>query len=135
MKTWSQCCDEAGYDPKMTCPIREYVWYAYSNGNAASFKTEAEAKSFSKNIEKVVTPASKKEFDDHYAQQSALEVKANDIWYDAFRDEFNFLNQKTFTLCEEEAWSRGHASGRDEVYSYMLSIVDFAERIINENRT
>lgn len=50
------------------------------------------------------------------------------------KESFNYLNDKTFELCYNEAWNRGHAWGLNTVQDELTDIVDFVLDIIKANK-
>lgn len=66
----------------------------------------------------------------YYAQENAI----YEIWKNDMQAEFPNLNSRVFDLCLSTAYERGHSSGHDEVYNYMIEIARFAEEIIEASK-
>lgn len=128
MKTWKECCAEAGYDANSSIPELTYIYWAYKNGESKKFDTRSDAVKFSSNIEKVVNPESL------LAHITAKQVKndctsnAAAIWNIALREEYQKLSQKLFKLCYEKACelSEHYSPGYDGVAEAMVDVVEFA---------
>jgi hypothetical protein len=136
MKSFNEICREMGYTRGDSCPIpvlREF--FAYSNGVATKFQTEAEARKSSKLVEVVDCSAEARK--KWWAARMELEAKAAAIWFTALKEHWTTpcqalsfgLSEELFQVCYDEAYARGHANGYDEVENYMREIVDFALKI------
>jgi hypothetical protein len=122
-----------GVDPNIlteSSPTKDYIWYAYGGGMARAFKTEKEAKEFSKNIEKVETKESKQRYEDFWNIRSKVESIASDAFHADLRKEYSYLSDEIYNACYSQAYNRGHAYGYDEVASIIDDVVEFAEELI-----
>lgn len=128
MLTYKQCQDAVSSFP--TCPEKEYVWFAYHNGECKQFSSRKEALTFSENVERSEINA------EYYKEKLKLyyedQQRVVDYWFSEMRKEFG-IPDNIFDICYSEAYDRGHSSGYDEVYQHMLDIVEFAEKIIAAN--
>lgn len=131
MKTWSECCQEVGFDPEdFNPPEIEYSYYAYKEGKCSVFYTLVEARQYSSITEKVVDNNSKQKYDLYCSEYYIREAKASDVWEESLREEFSYLNNAVFQKCYSEAYDRGHSDGRNSVYYKMCDIVEFVEEIL-----
>ena len=130
MKTWNECCLEAGYDSSLTPPPIDKIWFAYKNGESKSFLSQEAAYSYSKLIEFVNEPKSKKAFDDFWAKQQHTIGIAVNIWYKSLREEYSYLSDVVFNLCYSKAYRDCHSSDRNEIANQLKSVVEFVKSII-----
>ena len=127
MISYAEC--EKAVSSFPTYPEKEYVWFAYKNGECQTFASRKEALTFSENVER--SEANKEQY------EALLKIyyddlqKVVDYWFSELRKEFN-VPDNIFDICYAEAYERGHACGYDEVYNYMIDIVSFAKRIMTE---
>ena len=56
-------------------------------------------------------------------------------WYDEVREDHSYLNDETFKLVYDKAYSDGHSCGHDEVQLYIDDIAEFAQKIIEANKS
>lgn len=131
MKTWSECCDEVGYDRLAKGPSKVYVYYGYKGGIGTAFPSEELAMEFSHLTEKVVDAFSEKAHDAFWADQIIAERKAYEVWQKSLESAFDYLTPSTFELCYKKAYEDGHATGYDAVYYAMEDISDFACKILS----
>jgi 4-hydroxy-3-methylbut-2-enyl diphosphate reductase IspH len=129
MKTYQECCDEVGYNKDAPYPVREYIFYAYENGQVIICNNEAEMKAY-KNHEKVVTEVSNRLFNLFIDNQTSLTQKAYEVWLNALRTEYQNLSDAIFNICYSEAYERSHSAGYNEVSNCMSSVVYFANRVL-----
>ena len=132
MKTWSQCCDEAGYsreEYKDAPKVRE-IYFAYKNGEVKRFTTKSEAKSFSSMVETLANSDDKAALDSFWKILREKESKAMGIWNDALKEEFDYLDTRLFNLCYDRAYVKCHGDGVDAVYYEMEDLVEFAHKIM-----
>ena len=111
-------------------PEKEYVWFAYHNGECKQFSSRKDALTFSENVER--SEVNKEIYEEKLKLYYENEQKVIDYWISEMRKEFG-IPSKIFDICYAEAYDRGHSYGYDEVYQHMLDIVEFAEKIIAAN--
>jgi hypothetical protein len=104
-------------------------WRAYKDGNFQIFNSSEEAHGFSKLVERYVDNQdeydfSKKNFDGWWSRVYAK-------WDAELRHEFDYLSDKIYAICYNEAYDRGHSAGYDEVASYMINASNFVEEIVH----
>lgn len=128
MKRFCQYLDDVGMDRSAECPEPIYEFYAYLAGECKKFKTLQEAKQYSSNTERVIV--NHKDQQEFWESRRILERKAFENWYTDLCQEYSHLPVSVFELCYEEAYSRGHAYGHDEVASCLVDVVHRAEAII-----
>ena len=128
MISWNEACSISGYDPKVSAPASEYIYFAYKNGECQSFTYLDDAKTFSDNTERGVS--NKDDIDAFWKKRRTLETKALNVWKNALREEYNHLSRDMFGICYSKAYEDGHHAGYDEVANYMNSSVEFAENIM-----
>ena len=108
-------------------PEKEYVWFAYKNGESKQFPSRKDALTFSENVERSeVNPEEYKEKLKLYYED---QQKVVNYWIAEMRKEFG-VPDNIFDICYSEAYDRGHAYGYDEVYHYMIDAVAFAEKVV-----
>ena len=110
----------------------QYEFYAYKDGKAhGPFNNIIEAHKVSANTERV--QKNKKEYEDYQEQYRQIEGRVVDEWFIELREYYKDLNDKTFNVCYNMAYDRGHSAGYDEVASYMNDYYYFAQQIIKSN--
>jgi len=132
MKQFKFYQDQVGYDRDAKPPEITYKYAAYKDGKAVTFETKLLALSFSKNIEMIYDPESRKAFDEYWKNQKKLESKAADLWYDDLKEEYSDMKLGVFNVCYNKAYEQCHSDGYDSVASAMDDLVDFANEILEE---
>jgi|694.fasta_scaffold27136_3 hypothetical protein len=128
MLTYKECENAVSSFPKY--PAKEYVWYAYKNGECQTFENRNDALTFSENVER--SEVNKEIYEEKLKLYYENEQKVVDYWISEMRKEFG-IPSKVFDICYSEAYDRGHAYGHDSVAERMNDIVEFAEKIIAAN--
>lgn len=108
-------------------PEKEYVWFAYHNGECKQFSSRKEALTFSENVEK--SEVNQEEYKEKLKLYHEDQQKVVDYWLSEMRKEFG-VPDNIFDICYSEAYDRGHAYGYDEIYGYMIDTVAFAEKVV-----
>lgn len=132
MKTYEECCKQAGYDRSAYTkqPVVRSQYYAYDAGKSVLCDSLEQAKVISPIVQKVVNEDDLKAHSEFWAEQAKLERVAIAIWDLALKEEFDYLPIAIFDLCYGEAYYHGHSDGHDSVYEKMESLVEFAEKIL-----
>lgn len=107
-------------------PEKEYVWFAYKDGECKQFASRTDALTFSNNVER--SEVNKEEFEQRKKLYLEDQEKVMNFWISEMKKEFD-VSDKIFDICYTEAYDRGHSYGYDEVYYYMNDAVAFAEKI------
>ena len=108
-------------------PEKEYVWFAYHNGECKQFSSRKEALTFSENVEK--SELNQEEYKEKLKLYYEDQQKVVDYWISEMRKEFD-IPDNNFDICYAEAYDLGHSAGYNEVYSYMIDAVAFAEKVV-----
>ena len=128
MLTYKECENAVSSFPP--CPEKEYVWYAYKNGECYTCASRDDALTHSENVERA--EANKEQYEALLKIYYDDRQKVAQYWHSELRKEFD-IPSKVFDVCYSEAYDRGHAYGYDDVYVHMFSVVEFAEKIIAAN--
>jgi hypothetical protein len=113
----------------MEKPEKIKQWFYYEKGKAyGPFETQPDKK----NKEMVVV--NNDEIKNYWETIKKMENESYENWFNDLKEEYNYLNFKTFNLCYSMAYDRGHSYGYDEVANYMIDIANFAENIIKANK-
>ena len=132
MKPYKEYLQAENVRDYSTRPTHEYIWIAYKNGGVVYSsnisKQDAEKHGNTTIVEMIL--ANKADIDAWDEVRQQTECRAETKWYEDLREEYSFLNSTVFNLCYAEAYDNGHSSGYDEVASYMIDIVCFAEKIL-----
>jgi len=137
MITWAQACEEVGYTNRVreSRPKLIPVYYAYKNGTVKTFDSNDHAKLYSNTVESSYTEESQLAHDNFKDKIISLERQASEHWANALRKEHSELNDKVYNLCHAMAYECGHASGRDDIASYMEDLVILANAIIADTKS
>lgn len=127
MKNFDHYLADAGYYDIADIP-QQYKYYAYKAGECSVFKLVAEARKFSGNIEKVCVNTEEAKACRNARQEA--EGRAQTAWLADLRGEYQYLSDAVFNACYAEAYEDGYSAGYDEVRNCMVSVVDFAEKIL-----
>ena len=111
-------------------PEKEYVWYAYKNGECKQFPSRKEALTFSENVER--SELNPEEYKEKLKLYHEDQRKVLNFWISEMRKEFH-VHDNIFDICYAEAYDRGHSYGYDEVYNHMNDTVSFANKVIEAN--
>ena len=125
MLTYKECENKVSSFP--VYPEKEYVWYAYKNGECQTFASRKDALTFSENVER--SEVNTEEYKENLKLYRADQQKVVNYWIAEMRKEFG-VPDNIFDICYVEAYDRGHAYGYDEVYHYMIDAVAFAEKVV-----
>jgi hypothetical protein len=118
-------------------PVQRILkWVAYKNGAVVgqSYVSREDAEKQFKTLitEKIVE--NQDAVDQYHKALSSVDQRASEIWYASLRNEYPDLSTEVFNLCYEQAYSDGHAYGHDEVANCMISVVEFAEKILKDKQ-
>lgn len=108
-------------------PEKEYVWFAYNNGECKQFASRLEALTFSENVER--SEINKEDYQEKTKLYQEDQNKVYQFWISEMKKEFG-IPDRIFDICYAEAYDKGHSYGYDEVYHYMIDTVAFAENIM-----
>ena len=125
MITYKECENAISSFPAY--PEKEYVWFAYKNGESKQFSSRKDALTFSENVER--TELNPEDYKEKLKLYHADQQKVINYWIAEMRKEFG-VPDNIFDICYSEAYDRGHSYGYDEVYSYMIDSVAFAEKVV-----
>lgn len=124
MLTYKECENAVSSFP--VYPDKEYVWFAYKDGECKQFTSRTDALTFSNNVER--SEVNKEEYEQKKKLYYEDQEKVVNFWISEMKKEFD-VSDKIFDICYAEAYDRGHSYGYDEVYNYMIDVVAFAEKI------
>lgn len=126
---FEDACKEVGYDRNSSPPEPIKVWYGYKAGKAVKFENRDLAKTFSENIESVVTNGA--EIASWRKNQVAKQQEAIDLWVKILKDDsLDHVSSEVFDICYNRAYERGHSYGYDEVALMLDEEIEFAKRIL-----
>jgi hypothetical protein len=120
MISFSEACEQVGYNPTNPPPAHILKYFAYKAGEVREFEVMKDALAFSKTVEKVV--ANQEEINAFWDRQCDLERAAAKIWHEALREEYIDINGSQFNLIYDDAYDRGHSEGYDRVAAVFCNL-------------
>lgn len=74
------------------------------------------------------------EYNNYWETRKLIEREAQLRWFDYLKTYYNTVNEKTFDLCYDMAYERGHSGSYSEVQNFLSDYIAFALDIIHANR-
>jgi hypothetical protein len=117
---------ENSFVNKLSYPAKEFKYRAYKDGVCKIFDSRDEALLYSKLFEKFqINVEEYSELLEAYNKQQQL---IYDTWFSQVTEYFSDYSDGERALMWDYAYDRGHASGYDEVFSYMIGFSYYIDK-------
>lgn len=134
MRSYSEYIRDTGIDFESPYPEVKYRWYSYDGPSVyGPFESASLAKQFSRVISCVPDEKSQLLKDNMVLERKAASNAAHAAFMIDLRIEFIGLTDAQFNVLYETARDATDSGGFDDVYIYMLELLDFYEAMSAEN--
>ena len=132
--SYTECAKKVGLNRDLPLPELVYRWVGYSGGKIIECRTMGEAAEYALH-DRLATDESAKAREDFQKSKTEKEARAIEMFQKSLREEYPEVPDALYDVCYREAYTRGHASGLDDVAHILADVISFAELVQKVTKT